>query len=96
MRLPMFLLVSLNSLLVMAIGLAFFLGGAYHGVYYRDRIFAFGLCATGIGFLFLGITEGFTDITPRGKILYRLGIIAFLVGLPIVIYGAISLASSEW
>ena len=77
----------------MAVGLIFFLGGIYFGVFYPfHRVFAFGLVACGVGFVFFGFTEGFTDPTPRGKLLYRIGIISFIIGLPIVLYGALKIA----
>ncbi len=89
----MYFPISLNSWLMMAVGLIFFLGGIYYGItYFYDRIFAFGLVACGVGFIFFGFTEGFTDPTPRGKLLYRIAIISFIVGLPIVLYNALKIA----
>jgi len=87
---------SLNSWLVIAIGLLMFLGGAYHGVFFRDRLTSAGLVANGVGFLLLGLTEGFTDPTPRGKFLYRIAVIAFIVGIPIMLKTAYRMASSDW
>lgn len=87
---------SLNSWLVTAIGLVLIVGGAYHAVFFFDRVFSVGLLSLGVGMLFLGLTEGFTDPTPRGKFLYRVAVVAFLIGIPIVIKGAYALASSEW
>jgi len=87
---------SLNSWVVAALGLVLIVGGAFHGLFYRDRLFSAGLISMGVGMLFLGLTEGFTDPTPRGKFLYRVAVVAFLVGIPIVIKGAYDLASSEW
>jgi hypothetical protein len=92
----MYVPMSLNSWLVMGIGLVFFLGGIYHSIFYYDRIFAFGLVACGIGFSFFGLTEGFTDPTPRGKLMYRVAMIAFIVGVPIVLYGAYQMAMYGW
>ncbi len=87
---------SLNSWLVTAVGLALIIFSAYHGIFFYDRVFSVGLLAFGFGMLFLGLTEGFTDPTPRGKFLYRVAIVAFLIGIPVVIKGAYDLASSEW
>lgn len=87
---------SLNSWLVMAIGSLMLIGGVCHGIFSRDRLTSAGLVATGVGFLFLGLTEGFTDPTPRGKLLYRIAIIAFVIGLPLILKTAYQMASSNW
>lgn len=87
---------SLNSWLVTAIGLVLIAGSTYHAVFFYDRVFSVGLLALGVGMLILGLTEGFTDPTPRGKFLYRVAIVSFIIGIPIVGYGAIQMAMSEW
>lgn len=88
----MYIPTSLNSWLIILIGLGFFFGGLYHFIYYYDRIFSFGLVITGIGFTLFGYTDGFKDPTPRGMLLYRIGIISFMIGVPIVAYGAYQMA----
>jgi len=89
----MYFPLSLNSWLMMAVGLLFFFGGVYYGISHPgERVLAFGLVACGVGFVFFGFTEGFTDPTPRGKLLYRIAIISFIVGLPIVLYNALKFA----
>jgi hypothetical protein len=88
----MYFPVSLNSWLMMGVGLLFFFGGIYHLIFLYDRIFSCGLIATGVGFTFFGYTEGFTDPTPLGKLLYRIAMISFIVGIPIVLYGAYQMA----
>jgi hypothetical protein len=92
----MYLPLSLNSWLVMLIGLVFLLGGIYHGLFYRDRMLSAGMITFGIGFLFLGLTEGFSDPTPRGKLLYRIAIISFIVGIPILALEASQMIQYEW
>ena len=92
----MYFPVSLNSWLMMAIGLLFFLAGIYHFIFLHDRIFSFGLVASGIGFTLFGYTEGFSDPTPRGKLFYRIAIISFIVGIPIVLYGGFQMAMQSW
>ena len=88
----MYVPVSLNAWLMMAFGLLFFFGGICHGIFFHDRIFSFGLVVSGIGLTFFGLTEGFTDPTPRGKLLYRIAMISFIVGIPIVLYSAFQMA----
>jgi hypothetical protein len=92
----MYLPLSLNSWLVMLIGLVFLLGGIYHGLFYRDRMLSAGMVTFGVGFLFLGLTDGFSDPTPRGKLLYRIAIISFIVGIPILALEAWQMIQYEW
>jgi hypothetical protein len=80
----------------MLIGLVFLLGGIYHGLFYRDRMLSAGMVTFGVGFLFLGLTEGFSDPTPRGKLLYRIAIISFIVGIPILALEAWQMIQYEW
>ncbi len=75
---------SLNTVLMVLIGGAFIVFSMYHGLFFRDRLATIGLFATGIGCTFLGLTDGFTDPTPRGKVLYKIAVVAFVVGLPIL------------
>jgi len=46
--------------------------------------------------LVLGLTEGFSDPTPRGKLLYRIAIISFIVGIPILALAAWQWIQYEW
>jgi len=92
----MYLPLSLNSWLVMLVGLVFLLGGIYHGLFYRDRMLSAGMVTFGVGFLFLGLTDGFSDPTPRGKLLYRIAIISFIVGIPILALEAWQMIQYEW
>jgi hypothetical protein len=55
----MYFPLSLNSWLMMAVGLLFFFGGVYYGISHPgERVLAFGLVACGVGFVFFGFTEG--------------------------------------
>ena len=81
---------------MMAVGLVFLLGGIYQFFFSYDRIFSFGLVVSGIGFVLFGFTEVFTDPTSRGRLLYRIAIISFIVGIPIVLYGAYKMAMVGW
>lgn len=92
----MYLPLSLNSWLVMIIGLVFLLGGIYHGIFFHDRVLSAGMVSFGTGFLLLGLTEGFSDPTPRGKLFYRIAIISFIIGIPILALEAWQMARSPW
>jgi hypothetical protein len=92
----MYLPQSLNSWLVMIIGLVFLISGLYHGLFYRDRVLSAGMVTFGVGFLFLGLTDGFSDPTPRGKLFYRIAIIAFIIGIPILALEAWEMVQYDW
>ena len=82
----MFSNLTLNSIFWLFFGLLLMLCGAY--VAYRLRMypFAFGLASLGIGSILCGITNGFTDYSPRGRLFWRTGIVAILMGLALTIY----------
>jgi hypothetical protein len=87
---------TLNSWLLFGIGVLFFFGSFFHLILYHDRLLSVGLAASGVGFAMLGLTEGFADPTPRGRRMYKIGLIAFIIGVPILIKAAYEMASSEW
>ncbi len=51
------------------------------------RIPGLGFFITGIANLFLGSTHGFMDPTPGGRLYFRLSVILYLVGLPLLVLG---------
>jgi hypothetical protein len=77
---------SLNAVLILILGAMFFFGGVYFAVFMALRLMAFGMFATAVGCVCCGLTDGFTDATPRGSLLKRLGAAAFIIGIPILIY----------
>jgi hypothetical protein len=83
MQLPFNL--TFNMILMIGIGLSLICCGIWLGLE-GDRIFGAGLLFNGIGSLFWGITNGFIDMSPRGQLFYRLGILSFLIGIVIIIY----------
>jgi hypothetical protein len=51
-----------------------------------DASFGLSLLLSGLGTATLGLTNGFSDPSPLGVTLYRVGIISFGVGLPALVY----------
>jgi hypothetical protein len=49
----------------------------------------------GVGSLLFGMTHGFSDISSRGRLLFRIGTIAYLVGLQFFVYGLVSIAVNQ-
>jgi hypothetical protein len=85
----MFSNLTLNSIFWLFLGLLLLLGGGYVG--YRMRMYplAAGLIFLGLGSIFCGITNGFTDYSPMGRILWKIGIPTLLLGLLLAGYGVL-------
>jgi len=77
---------SLNAVLILLLGAVFLFGSVYIAYFMSMRLMAIGMFATAVGCIACGFTDGFTDPTPRGQSLKRLGGGAFLVGVPILAY----------
>jgi hypothetical protein len=82
---------TLNSILMLCIAAACIVGGVCLLVTRFYRITGVGLFFLGIGNTALGLTEGFVDQRPAMKPLIRGGVIAYLIGLPILAYGLFKL-----
>ena len=78
---------SLNAILMLGLGLVF-LGGGFYVILFMPylRLMGVGMLLTGIGCVCCGLTDGFTDPTPRGIALRRFGAAAFVVGVPLLAY----------
>ena len=79
---------SLNAILVLILGVVFLIGGVYFIVTPWARIMGISMLSTALGCICCGLTDGFTDVTPRGIALRKVGVVAFLVGIPILAYSA--------
>jgi hypothetical protein len=77
---------SLNAVLILVIGVVFLAGGLYAIRIPYMRFLGVGLLATAFGCICCGLTDGFSDPTPRGTLLRRLGAGGFIIGVPILIY----------
>ena len=77
---------TLNALLVTLLGFVFLIGGVYSLVFARLYMLAFGCLMTALGCICCGLTDGFTDSSPSGFVLKRIGAAALFVGLPVLFY----------
>lgn len=75
---------TFNSILMILIGLALIIFGGFLLLNSRTRFFSIGFFFTGVGNILFGLTHGFTDMTPVGHNFYRLAILAYCIGIPIV------------
>lgn len=81
----MSLALTLNKVLMTAIGLSLLVVGIML-LFSRKYVFGAGMCFFGIGSMFWSLTSGFIDMSPKGRVFYRLGVISFLIGFGITIY----------
>ena len=77
---------TLNSIFWLFFGLILMIGGGFVGYSWRTYSFALGLLFLGIGSALCGITNGFTDYSPRGRLFWKIGIITILMGLGMTIF----------
>ncbi len=78
--------ITFNSVLMILIGLGLIAFGLWLVTKSGNRLYGVGFLSTGIGNVLLGVTNGFTNMTPVGRKLYRIALIAFIIGIPIIIY----------
>ncbi len=84
---------TLNSIVMMLLGVGLIGWGAYNGWEYRRSITSMFVFPTVVGFILSGLaamlcgyTNGFTDHSPRGRMLKKIGIFLAVGGLPIMGY----------
>ncbi len=77
---------NLNAVLMVLLGIVFLGVGAFLTTMYLYRLMGVGLFIIGIGNTLFGATDGFSDTSPRGQVLFKLALGAYLIGIPIVGY----------
>lgn len=85
---------SQNSLLSMLLGIAFVSSSFPFALDPPNRVLAAGLFLSGIATVFFGATHGFADRRPIGHFLYRLGLVSYVAGIPILIVGLLKAISA--
>lgn len=84
--------ITLNSVLMVLIGLGLMAFGVWLALRQGSRIDGTGFFFTGIGNILFGITNGFTNMSSTGRLLYRLALVAYLIGIPLIaryLYGEV-------
>jgi hypothetical protein len=84
---------TFNSILMILIGLALIAFGVWLGMQSVGRVYAVGFLFTGIGNILFGMTNGFVDMTPIGRLFFRVALIAYIIGIPLIcfyLYGELS------
>ena len=78
--------ITFNSVLMILIGLSLIVFGVWLITKPSSRMYAAGFLFTGFGNILFGMTNGFTDMTPIGRKLYRIALITYIIGIPVIIY----------
>jgi hypothetical protein len=83
---------TFNSYIWILLGLGCLIYGGFMGWEFRRAItrmfpLPFGLMLTGSAMIITGLTNGFTVYTPLGRKLTKVGILLFIAGLPLLLYG---------
>jgi len=77
---------NLNNLILFATGLALMAWGGWTIYRTRQYLFGGGMFLIGFGNILFGITNGFTDQTPRGRFFFKVALFAYGFGLATVAY----------
>ena len=84
MQLPFSL--TLRGAFWIGLGLVLIITGVFAVLKPWTRVFGVSLLLDGVGSASLGLTNGFSDPSPLGVTLYRIGILSFGVGVPGLVY----------
>jgi hypothetical protein len=77
---------TFNSVLMILIGLALIFFGVWLILASGSRFHGVGFLFAGTGNILFGVTNGFTDMSPIGRMLFRAALLAYLAGLPLIAY----------
>lgn len=77
----MFSNLTLNSVFWIGLGVILVGFGIYNQYYYGQAVYAAGLTSLGLGSAACGVTNGFTDYSRNGRLLWRIGAALLVIGL---------------
>jgi len=78
--------ITLNGYILLAAGLFLFCYGASMITMPYQRLYGVGFLLIGFATSILGITNGFADMSPLGRWLAKIAVIAYIGGLPILCF----------
>lgn len=87
--------ITLNGYILIGVGLFLLYFGSTMITVPYQRLHAVGFLLSGAGSVVLGATNGFADMSPLGRCLAKLAVIAFIVGLPILCFYIYDIIASE-
>lgn len=77
---------NLNNLILFSTGFALIVWGSWTVYRTRQYLFGGGMLLIGVGNILFGITNGFTDQSPRGRFFFKVALFAYGLGLATVAY----------
>jgi hypothetical protein len=77
---------TIRGIFVGAFGAVLGIVGVYFITQWWTRTLGVGVLLVGAGLMAMGATNGFSDYSPLGKLLYKVGLISFGIGVPLSIY----------
>lgn len=88
----MFSNLTLTSIFWILVGVFLIIGGSFLAYSKRMSLYSIlplvlGLVSLGAGSIICGITNGFTDYSRRGRLLWKFGAVFLLIGLLLTVYG---------
>lgn len=75
-----------NGVIAVLLGVFFIAWGVFGLANRMTDFFSIGISVFGAGCIIFGITDGFNDETPRGRLLFKIGILVFLLSAAILGY----------
>lgn len=78
--------ITLNGFILIGVGLFLLYYGVTLVLVPYERLHGAGFLLSGAASVVFGWTNGFTDMSPLGRWLAKLAVIAYIIGLPIVAF----------
>ena len=78
---------TLNSIFWIVLGLGLIGGGAFFAYSKHMYPFAGGVFFLGLGSVLCGLTNGFTDYSRNGRLLWKFGAFFLFIGIVLAVYG---------
>ena len=78
---------KLKDVIVMVVGLGLAVLGVWFFIPAYTRIVGAGLGLVGLATVALGATNGFIDSSPTTSMASKLGMLAYAIGIPALLYG---------
>ena len=77
---------NFNTIFLVILGLALIAYGGWYLYRYRGYQYGGGILLIGVGNVMFGITNGFADPTPPGRLFFKIGVMSYVVGILAVAY----------
>jgi len=79
--------ISAKDVIVILAGAILLVLGVWVGIDGYTRVLGAGIFLVGVGTVALGATQGFIDSSPPTAVVSKLGVLAYILGVPALAYG---------